>query len=129
MPKTVRQPESTTRRAALYVRVSSKGQEEDGTSLETQEQRCRAYCAEKGYTVAEEHVYREVHTGTELWERSVLAASREAVRRREVDVLVAFAIDRLSRDPTHMGVIISEAEHKGVGVEFVTEPMDGSPEG
>jgi len=122
-------PDSGIKRAAIYVRVSSKGQEEDGTSLTTQEQRCREYAAERGYVVAEEHFYREVHTGTELWERPQLARMREVARGREVDIVVAFAIDRLSRDPVHMGVIISEADHAGVGVEFVTEPLDNSPEG
>ncbi|CAA9293540.1 MAG: site-specific recombinases [uncultured Chloroflexi bacterium] len=123
------QAESAVKRAALYPRVSSKGQEEEGTSLGTQEQRCREYAAQRGYVVDEEHVYREVHTGTELWERPQLAKMREAVRRRDVDVVVAFAIDRLSRDPVHMGVIITEADHAGVAVEFVSEPLDNSPEG
>src|ERR671917_2565382 len=54
---------------------------------------------------------------------------REAIRAREVDAVVAFAIDRLSRDPVHLGVVLSEAEHAGVPVEFVTEPLDTSPEG
>src|SRR6266536_3415966 len=120
---------ATTPRAAIYVRVSSTGQEQDGTSLDTQLERCRAYAADHGYTVGEPHVYREVHTGTELWERPKLTALRDAVRRREVSTVIAYAIDRLSRDPVHLGVIISEAEHAGAGVEFVTEPMDGSPEG
>ena len=77
----------------------------------------------------EEHVYREVHTGTELWERPPLTRMREAIRRREVDVVVAFAIDRLSRKPVHLGVIFTEADHAGVAVEFVTEQIDDSPEG
>jgi len=123
------QPESGTKRAAIYVRVSSKGQEEEGTSLGTQEAACRKYASERGYVVDEEHVYREVHTGTELWERPQLARMREVVRRREVDVLVAFAIDRLSRDPVHLGVLINEADHAKVPVEFVSEPLDDSPEG
>ena len=37
-------------RAAVYVRVSTPGQEADGTSLETQEAACRQYAAEHGYT-------------------------------------------------------------------------------
>ena len=116
------------RRAAIYVRVSTGQQEEEGSSLETQEERCRAFATERGYDLDEEHVYREVHTGVELWERPELTALREAVRRRDVDVVVAYAIDRLSRDPVHLGVVLSEAEHAGVEVEFVTEPLDLSPE-
>ncbi|HEV2121149.1 MAG TPA: recombinase family protein, partial [Chloroflexota bacterium] len=109
--------------------VSSKGQEEDGTSLGTQEQQCREYALRQGYVVDESHVYREVHTGTELWTRPQLIKLREAIRARAIDVVVVYAIDRLSRDPVHLGVILSEADHAGVLVEFVSEPLDDSPEG
>ena len=114
-------------RAAIYCRVSTSRQDEDGTSLESQESACRAYAAAHDYRVTD--VYREVHTGAELWERPQLTALRQAVRRRQVDVAIVHAIDRLSRDPVHLGVIVSEAEHAGVEVCFVTEPLDNSPEG
>ena len=115
-------------RAAIYCRVSSTGQE-DNSSLETQEVACRAYAAEHGYVVVESHVYREVYSGAELWDRPKLSALRAAGRERAVNVVVCYAIDRLSRDPVHLGVIVSEADHAGTAVEFVTEPLDDSPEG
>ena len=115
--------------AALYCRVSTYGQAEDGTSLDTQEERCRHYAATQDYSIDDAHVYREVYTGTELWQRPQLTALREAIRQSRVTHLVVYAIDRLSRDPVHLGVILSEAEHHGVVVEFVSEPLDHSPEG
>lgn len=115
--------------AAIYVRVSTTVQEEEGTSLATQEAACRSFAQERGYTVSEGHFYREVHTGVELWTRPELTRLREAMRRGEVDFVVAYAIDRLSRDPTHLGVLISEADHYGVEVFFVTEALDNTPEG
>jgi site-specific DNA recombinase len=121
--------QSGRKRAAIYVRVSTAGQEQDGTSLVTQEAYCRECAGRRGYAIDEAHVYREVHTGTELWERAVLTRLREAIRRREMDCLVCYAIDRLARDPVHLGVILSEADHAGVEVLFVTEPLDNSPEG
>ena len=63
--------------AAIYCRVSTTAQEEEGTSLASQEDRCRRYAAGQGYTVDEAHVYHEVHTGIELWERPQLAKLRE----------------------------------------------------
>src|SRR5580765_5285710 len=105
---------SAARRAALYVRVSTSGQELDGSSLETQEMACGAYAGAHGASVVE--VYREVYSGTELWDRPRLSALREAVRRHEFDVVIAYAIDRLSRDPVHLGVILSEADHHQVAV-------------
>lgn len=116
-------------RAAVYVRVSSSTQETDGTSLETQESAARAHVLNQGYAANDIVVYREVFSGVELWERPQLTRMREAIRRKEFSLIIAYAIDRLSRDPVHLGVIISEAEHAGVEVQFVTEPMDKSPEG
>ncbi len=118
-----------TLRAASYARVSTSRQDEEGTSLLTQEQGNRAFIAERGWFLDEAHVHRETYTGTELWDRPQLTALRQAIRERQIDVVVCHAIDRLSRDPVHLGVILSEAEHAGVDVVFVTEPLDHSPEG
>jgi site-specific DNA recombinase len=113
--------------AAIYVRVSTSKQEEDGTSLDTQEAACRAYCTEQGYPVLT--VYREVHTGAELFERRELTALRDQVRRCEVGTVVAYALDRLTRNQAHLGVILSEADHVGTAVELVTERLEDTPEG
>jgi site-specific DNA recombinase len=118
-----------TLRAAIYCRVSTPGQEAEGTSLDTQLAACQAHAAEHGYIVDDAQLYREVFSGTELWERPTLNLLRDRVRAHDVDVVIAYAIDRLSRDPVHMGVILSEADHYGVEVEFVSEPLDHSPEG
>ncbi|HCG30759.1 MAG TPA: hypothetical protein DEU95_13845 [Chloroflexi bacterium] len=115
-------------RAALYLRVSTTRQEE-GYSLETQEAGCRAYAAQHGLDVDEAHVYQEVFTGVELWERPQLTRLREAIHRQQIDAVICYAIDRLARDPVHLGVVLSEADHKGVRVEFVTEAIDDTPEG
>ena len=123
------QRQSEFNKAAIYCRVSTVGQEEEGTSLMTQEEYCRKYAAENGYRVDETHVYRDVYTGTELWERPRLTELREAIRQNAISFVIAYAIDRLSRDPVHLGVILNEAEHHGVLVEFVTEPLDNTPEG
>src|SRR5436190_15226293 len=115
-------------RAAIYVRVSTASQEE-GTSLESQEAACRAYAAEHGYDIDEARVYVEVHTGAELWERPRLTRLREAVREGVVDVVVAYALDRLSRDQRHVTLILAEAENAGVSIEFVTERLEDTAEG
>jgi len=114
-------------RAALYCRVSTQGQSDDGTSLTSQLAACREYALSHGYPVVAE--YDEVYTGTELWDRPKLTALRDAVKAGSVTVIVCYAIDRLSRDPVHLGVILSECEHRKARVEFVTEPLDESPEG
>src|SRR4051812_27817119 len=115
--------------AAIYVRVSTKGQEDEGTSLVSQEAACRAYAAARGYTVAEAHVYREVHTGAELWERPQLTALRQAVRAGEVGAIVAYALDRLSREQGHIYILDDECTRHDVAMLFVTEKFDNTPVG
>jgi site-specific DNA recombinase len=116
-------------RAALYPRVSTAGQEEDGTSLTTQEQAMRRYAAEHGYAVDEAHVYPEVFSGAKLRERPQLARLREAVRRREVDVVLCYALDRLSRDQAHTAILVDEFEHHGCRLELVTETFEDTATG
>jgi site-specific DNA recombinase len=115
--------------AAIYVRVSTAGQEADGTSLDTQEAACRAYAVEHGYTVAERNIYRETHTGAELWERPRLSALREAVRAEALDAVIVYALDRLSRKQAHVAIIADECERAGSVLLFVTEEFEQSAVG
>src|SRR5260221_4901617 len=125
------------RRGAIYVRVSTKSQAgaadngngDGGTSLETQEEACQAACAAQGIVLDALHVYREVHSGAELWEQPALTVLRAAMRAGEVDVIVAYAVDRLSRNQHHLGLLVSEAERHGVALAFVTEQWDETPQG
>ncbi len=115
--------------AAIYCRVSSPGQEQDGTSLETQEAACRQYAAEHGYSLAERHVYRDIHSGADLHERPRLTALRAAVRRGELSVVISHAVDRLSRNQAHLYILAEELESSGVRLEFVTEDFEDSAVG
>ena len=116
-------------RAAICVRVSSQGQELDGTSLETQEAACRRYAGERGYTIDERHVYREVHTGADLHERGRMTDLRAAARAGEIGIVVCHAVDRLSRNQAHLYIVAEELEGAGIRLEFVTEDFEDSAVG
>jgi site-specific DNA recombinase len=115
--------------AALYVRVSTALQELDGTSLSTQETACRAKLAEWGIDPTAALLLRETHTGVDLWERPELTRLRAAMQRHEIDLVVCYDLDRLSRDPSHAGVLFSEADFHGVDIIFVEGNLDRTPEG
>ena len=114
--------------AAIYCRVSSQGQEENA-SLPTQEAACRRFAAGRGYAVADDRVYREVHSGADLWERPRLTALRDAIRRREVRAVVCHALDRLSRKQTHLAIVVDECDRAGVELLFATEEFEKSAVG
>jgi site-specific DNA recombinase len=109
--------------------VSSQQQEHDGTSLETQEERCRRYAAEHGLTVDPRHIYRDVFSGAVLHERPKLRELRQAARTHAFDVAISYAVDRLSRNQAHLYIVAEELETAGVRVEFVTESFEDSAVG
>src|SRR5215208_3490035 len=115
-----------TNRAAVYVRVSTTKQE-DGTSLHTQEAECRAYAADHGYEVV--GLFSDVYTGEDIFTRSGMTELRELLRARGADIVLGHALDRLSRNQTHQGLILSEIEHAGARLELVTEKLEDTPEG
>jgi site-specific DNA recombinase len=119
-------PVTTTPCVAIYCRVSTSGQE-DNYSLPTQEDACRAYAEERGWKIVA--VYREQHTGAELWERPKLTELREMVRGGAVDIVLAYALDRLSRKQTHVAIVAEEVERAGGRLVFVTEDFEDSTVG
>ena len=93
----------------------------------TQEERCRAFAVEHGYLVDEAHIYREVYSGVQLGSGPDSRACVRQYGRREVCVVVAYAIDRLARDPVHLGVILTEAEHAGARWRSSLSPWTRAP--
>jgi site-specific DNA recombinase len=117
-------------RAAIYIRVSSDKQEEDGTSLESQLAACQAYCKEHGYIVVEAHIYQDVYTGTEYRYRPGLNRLLKAAEKKEFDVVVFNSIERLSRKLAHQIIITELLTDNNVSIESVTEDIgDSSPYG
>ena len=110
-------------RAGIYTRVSTDNQEQEGTSLQTQLEACLSYCHDKGYDVT--YRFIEAYSGLTL-DRPKLNELRELVRAGDVDVIVVYCLDRLSRDPTHGVILTQELEKHGVTLEAVTETVDST---
>ena len=109
--------------AAIYCRVSTEDQEREGTSLQTQLEACLKYCQDKEYQVA--YRFSEAFSGLTL-ERPKLNELRELIRNGQIDVIVVYCLDRLSRDPTHGVILTQELEKHGVKLEAVTEDVDNT---
>lgn len=105
-------------RAVVYARVSTDRQESDGTSLTTQEARCREFAAAKGWTVvavfsgAEGAAYRDRPNLN-------LNRVRDLIREGGCDILLCHDLDRLTRDQRDAFILYEEAEDAGVRWEFV----------
>ena len=114
-------------KGSIYMRVSTS-QQEDGTSLDTQELHCRLEAEKLGYEVDPELVGRESWTGADL-DRPVLSRLRSAARAGALDAFIVYSPDRLSRDPLHLMILLNEFSECGVRLCFVQGISDSTPEG
>ncbi len=103
-------------RAGLYARVSTNDQQ----TIPLQMRALREYAARRGWAVALQ--VREIGSGAsarELRERIV-----EAARRRQIDVVLVWRLDRWGRSVTDLLATLQELEHLGVGFVSLTEALD-----
>ena len=105
-------PNLPTKRAIVYARVSSDQQRDSGSSLDTQAAACLALAEREGYSVLA--VVQESFSGAELWARPKLGQVREQIRNREIDALICYTVDRLTRNIAHLMVLLDECERFGV---------------
>jgi site-specific DNA recombinase len=113
-------------RAAIYCRVSTDDQEKEGTSLQTQREACLAYCKQEGYQVAKQ--FSETYSGLTL-ERPKLTELRNLIRANDLDIIVVYCLDRLSRDPYHGVILTQELEQHHATLEAVTETVESTEVG
>jgi DNA invertase Pin-like site-specific DNA recombinase len=111
-------------RTAIYARTAVS-QERHNDALASQIEQDKAHCQEHGYTVEETHIYSEECNGsTDYHTRSQLTALLKAAKRREFDIVVVSALDRLSRDYAQVEAIIEELQEYGVIIETIEGPVE-----
>jgi len=109
-----------------YCRVSTDPQE-NNSSLDEQEAAIREYCEEHGYIIGK--IWREVASGYQYRERKDLTEMRQRYREGKIQGVVIRTLDRLSRNQTHVAVLMEEMEYHGVTLHGVKEAIDDSPIG
>jgi DNA invertase Pin-like site-specific DNA recombinase len=103
-------------RAGLYARVSTLDQQ----TLSMQLRAMREYAARRGWSIAMQ--LKEVGSGAT--QRKLREELLEAARRREIDVVVVWRLDRWGRSVTDLLATLQELEHLGVGFVSLTEALD-----
>jgi len=103
-------------RAGLYARVSTNDQQ----TLAMQDRAMREYACRRGWMIALQ--VREVGSGAT--KRQAREKLREAARRRQIDVVLVWRLDRWGRSVTDLLATLQELEHLGVGFVSLTEALD-----
>ena len=103
-------------RVGLYARVSTHDQQ----TLPLQIRTMREYAVKRGWTIAVQT--KEVGSGAAQREmRETLLAS---ARRREIDVVLVWRLDRWGRSVADLVSTLQELQHLGVGFVSLTEALD-----
>jgi DNA invertase Pin-like site-specific DNA recombinase len=103
-------------RASLYARISTQDQQ----TLPMLNRAMREYAARRGWMIAMQ--MKEVGSGaiqSQLREKLL-----EAARRREIEVVLVWRLDRWGRSVTDLLATLQELEHLGVGFVSLTEALD-----
>src|ERR1700676_1229553 len=103
-------------RAGLYARVSTNDQQ----TLPMQSRAMREYAVRRGWTIAVQ--IREI--GSSAAKRQAREKLLEAARRREIDVVLVWRLDRWGRSGTDLLATLQELEHLGGGFVSLTEAVD-----
>lgn len=120
-------PLDPTRRAALYLRVSSDEQARHGYSLGEQEERCRQRAAELG--AAAVTLYTDGGESGSRLDRPGLNELRSALRTGRHQLVVALDPDRLARSLYIQLLLHDEFRRLGVALLFVNLDWEDTPDG
>ena len=103
-------------RAALYARVSTHDQQTLGLQVEAM----AAYIKDRGWDLVRQ--IKDVGSGAK--ERPGARRLLKAARRREIDVVVVWRLDRWGRSLPDLVVTLRELMDLGVGFVSLTEALD-----
>jgi len=103
------------KKAAIYVRVSTS--EQDSGLQETE---LLEYCEKRGWSYV---VYRDTASGAKN-ERPALTSMLNDLRRRKLDVIVVWKLDRLARSLKQLLTIGEECQSLGVDLVSLRQNID-----
>ncbi|PYV29634.1 MAG: resolvase [Acidobacteria bacterium] len=106
----------TPLRAGLYARVSTQDQQ----TIPLQTRAMREYATRRGWRIALQ--VKEI--GSSAVQRERREQLLEAARRREIDLVLVWRLDRWGRSVTDLLATFQELEHLGVGFVSLTEALD-----
>jgi DNA invertase Pin-like site-specific DNA recombinase len=112
---------SRARRSAIYVRVSTGSQ-----TTQNQLRELRQVAERHGWTVAAEFADNGISGSKGRHQRPCLEAMMQAVARREVDVVMAWSVDRLGRSLQNLIELLGELHAKHVDLYLHQQGLDTS---
>ena len=113
--------------AAIYARVSSDRQKEEQT-IASQTSALRAYAAEHQYVVPDGWVFEDEGWSGATLVRPGLERVRDLAAQGQLEAVLVYSPDRLSRKYAYQVLLLEEFTRHGVDVVFLQAPRAETPE-
>jgi putative DNA-invertase from lambdoid prophage Rac len=103
-------------RVAVYARVSTHDQQTLGMQVDAM----RAYISDRGWNVVKQ--IKDIGSGVK--DREGRESLLKAARRREVDLIIVWRLDRWGRSVADLMTTLRELDGLGIGFVSLTEALD-----
>lgn len=113
------------RRAGIYARVSTT----NAQTPENQLRELRAVAERSGWTVVKEYVDQGISGAKGRDKRPAFNELCEAATRRELDVVMAWSVDRLGRSLTDLVAFLGDIHAKGIDLYLHRQGVDTTTPG
>ena len=111
--------------AAIYCRVSTEDQAREGYSLPEQQEKLKDLCKFRDYNIY--NIYGDAGiSGKDMDHRPAFLQMLEEVKKGNVNVIVAYKLDRLTRSVRDLEVLISELEKYECTLECAMDDINTS---
>jgi site-specific DNA recombinase len=107
-----------------YIRVSTEDQAREGVSLDAQRAKMEAYAVVKDWTLAE--MIRDAGHSAKSLKRPGMARLLALVEAGQVDVVMVYKLDRLTRSVVDLGKMMELFKRKGVDLVSLQESLDAT---
>ena len=112
--------------AAIYARVSTSTQMEEGFSIPSQIKACKQKALDMGIQETNLYIYQDDVSGATL-NRPALNQMRKDITKFHIDYIICYEPDRLSRKLAHLILLTEEFNKNNQKLFFVTEQYDNNP--
>ena len=109
------------KRAAIYIRVSTEGQAQDGYSLAAQEHRLRQHCILNSWDVVEMYADEGI-SGSTIKQRAALTRMLADAKTDKFDIILFIDVSRVARKLTDLLSIVNDLKANDVAFRSIMEP-------
>lgn len=109
-------------KAALYIRVSTMEQKNEGISIAHQESKLRMFCESQDWEIAD--VYIDDGYSAKNIERPQIQRLMGDIEKDKFDVVVVYKLDRLIRNVINLNEILQKLDNHNVKFKSSTEAFD-----